>query len=364
MLRDSTTHFAQSVRVRFANVTCTRDDHAYASSFVVGLARYTLVVALLVVGAAPARAASANVSIHTGGLQLGSVSLRDVTVTVHTGEHEQGAKTCVSAAIGKARIRGCGWLQYRNGQLLVRRGRVTLVVPHQSSDGMSLATTTVTTTLAGNLSKLDLELTGSVTSDQLALNSPLAHATLHDLALPFSVRVRRTDGGLQITEASPLIVRVGKSTLAAADAKLVVAPVITLHPGWPQWRVDLGWSGVELGPALSAASHGRIAGTGTLSGELAFRGNGTDVQLVRGFAMVQRGGELRITDPVLRASLVSAFRDRLAIQQRLASTLSDFAYSTLAMTFGADPLIHISIRGRGKRVAQDLYLAVNLRKPS
>lgn len=183
MLRDSTTHFAQSVRVRFANVTCTRDDHAYASSFVVGLARYTLVVALLVVGAAPARAASANVSIHTGGLQLGSVSLRDVTVTVHTGE-------------------------------------------------------------------------------------------------------------------------------------------------------------------------------------LAFRGNGTDVQLVRGFAMVQRGGELRITDPVLRASLVSAFRDRLAIQQRLASTLSDFAYSTLAMTFGADPLIHISIRGRGKRVAQDLYLAVNLRKPS
>jgi hypothetical protein len=255
-------------------------------------------------------------------------------------------------------------LQYRNGQLFVRRGRVTLVIPRRTSDRMSLATTTVTTALSGNLSTLDLELAGSVKTEQLALHAPLAHATLHDLALPFSVRVRRTDGALQITEAAPLIVRVGKSSLAAADAKLAVSPVITLHPGWPHWRVDLAWSGVELGPALAAASRGRISGSGSLAGELAFRGDGTDVQLVRGFALAQRGGELRITDPALRASLVSSFRDRLAIQQRLAATLSDFAYSTLAMTFGPDPLIQISIRGRGKRVAQDLTLAVNFRKPS
>jgi len=339
-----------------------RDDRTYAFGFVVGLARCSIVLALFAVGVAPARASSANVSIHTGGLQLGSISLRDVTVTVHTTDH--GAKTCVSAAIGNAKIRGCGWLQDRNGQLMVRRGRVTLVIPRQASDGMSLAKTTVTTTLAGNLSTLDLELAGSVKTDHLALHAPLTHATLHDLALPFSVRVRRTDGALQITEASPLVVRVGKSSLAAADATLSVTPIITLHPGWPHWRVDIGWSGVELGPALAAASHGRISGTGSLSGELAFRGDGTDVRLVRGFALAQRGGELRITDPELRASLVSAFRDRLAIQQRLAATLSDFAYSTLAMTFGADPMIHISIRGRGKRVAQDLTLAVNFRKPS
>ncbi|HSD87588.1 MAG TPA: hypothetical protein VLB44_08730, partial [Kofleriaceae bacterium] len=191
----------------------------------VGLARCSIVLALLVVGVAPAHATSANVSIHTGGLQLGSIALRDVTVDVHTSA--SGTKTCVSAAIGDARIRGCGWLQYRDGQLLVRRGRVTLVIPRRSSDGMSLAKTTVTTKLSGNLSNLDLELSGSVTTAQLALHAPLAHATLHDLALPFSVRVRRTDGSLQITEASPLIVRVGKSSLAAADATLAVTPVIT-----------------------------------------------------------------------------------------------------------------------------------------
>lgn len=314
---------------------------------------------LLVAAIAPTRAAAANISVHTGGLQLGSVSLRDVTVSVHT--VEDGAETCVWAALGVARIRGCGLLQNRRGQLLVRHGRVTLVVPHQRSADISLATTTVTTSLDGNLSSLDLALTGSVTSDELALHTTLAGATLRAITLPFSVRLHRANGALQITETSPLVFRIGKSSLALADTELPISPVITLHPGWPHWRLDVAWSGVELDPALATATGGRVSGTGSLSGELAFQGDASDVRLARGFALVPRGGELRITDATLRARLVSSVHDRLGIQQRVAATLTDFAYSSLTMTFDARR-IQVSVRGRGRHVAQDVDLTVNLRK--
>jgi hypothetical protein len=325
----------------------------------VDLARCSIVLAWLVVAAAPARAASADITIHTGGLQLGSVSLRDVTVSLHTVEH--GARTCVSAALGSARIRGCGLLEERGGQLLVRHGRVTLAVPHQSAAGMSLAATTVTSTLDGNLSNLDLVLNGSARSDELALHATLAGATLQDITLPFSVRVWRENGALRITESSPLRVRVAKSSLAVADARIRIAPVITLHCGWPRWRLDLAWSDVELAPVLAAASGGRVSGTGSLAGELAFHGDGSDVRLARGFALVPRSGQLRITDAALRARLVASVEDRLGIQQRLATALTDFTYSSLAVTFGADR-IQISVSGRGKRVPQEIDLTVNLRK--
>jgi len=316
------------------------------------------VLASVLAGLHPASAAG-DLTIHTARFQLGSLALRDVSVTVR--ERGAGYVTCVTAMIGAAHVDACGALQLVNGQMMVQRGRARLVIPRQDWDGATLTTTTVAADVSGNLSRLELDLRGTAKTELADLHAGHARATLRQLELPFSVHASLANGGLEIVEAAPLIVRVGGASLAAFGSTLELAPTITLHAGWPHWRADVAWSGVELGSLLSAATGGRVAGTGVLDGELAFRGNGATVTLARGIA-IATGGELELTDMAWRDRLVASLRERdLAIHRRVAATLSDFAYSRLALVFGADPAVQISINGRGKHIAQDLDLVVNVR---
>jgi len=317
-----------------------------------------LVLVLLVAGSAPARAAG-DVTLHTARLQLGSLELRDVSVVVHDRGH--GYETCVSANIRAAHLDACGSLTTVNGQLLVERGHAELVIPGQDWDGATLAQTTVSADVSGNLSRLELRLRGTARTALVDLHAGPARAMLRELDLPFAVLATFDRVELKIGEEAPLIVRVGGATLSAVGASVDLAPTITLHAGWPRWQADVAWSGVELGPVLDAASGGRLAGTGALDGQLAFRGDGANVTLIGGHAAAS-DGELRLADATWRDRLAASARDKdLAIHRRVAATLADFAYSRLTLAFGADPTVQISINGRGKRVAQDLDLVVNVR---
>jgi hypothetical protein len=163
-----------------------------------------------------------------------------------------------------------------------------------------------------------------------------------------------------VTEDAPLIVHVGAAKVAALGTSIAVAPTITVHAGWPHWRAEIAWGGVDLGPVLRAATGGRIAGTGALSGVLAFRGDRGEVTLARGVASAGEG-ELQLSDAGWRARLAETARGGVAIHDRIAATLSDFTYSRFQMVFGADPIVRFAIAGRGKRIAQDLDLVVNVR---
>jgi len=317
----------------------------------------SLVVASVLAGLHPASASA--VTVRTAQFQLGAVALRDVSVAVR--DVGAGYETCVTAKISGASVSACGALRLVNGQLLVRRGHARLVIPGQDGDGATLATTTVVADLSGNLSRLELDLRGTATTARVELHSGHASATLRQLALPFAVHTSLANGELQIAEAAPLIVRVGGAMVAAFGATVELAPTITLHAGWPHWRAEIAWTGVALGAVLSTATGGRVVGTGALDGELAFRGNGTNATLVRGVANAA-GGDLKLTDGAWIGRLAASARGQdLSIHRRIAATLADFAYSRLALVFGTDPAVQISLDGRGKRIAQDLDLVVNVR---
>jgi hypothetical protein len=317
-----------------------------------------LLVPALVVGARPAAAVTADVEVHTPLLTLGALELRDVTVRVR--ERGKGHETCIHASIPPARITACGTLDTVRGQVMLRDGRATLVFPARDGETAKIARTTITARISGNLSTLDLSLTGTVKTARADLRSQLVSATLRGVTLPFAVRVKRVRGELTITEDAPLVVKLGGATLSAAEATIPIAPTIVLHAGWPRWRADITWAGLELAPALAAASGGRVAGTGRLAGELLFRGERADVTLVGGRALAT-GGQLRLADTALRERLAAAVNGKVAIQQRIGAALADFRYRRLSITIGDDPAARIELTGQGNRIPQVLDLTVNVR---
>jgi hypothetical protein len=121
--------------------------------------------------------------------------------------------------------------------------------------------------------------------------------------------------------------------------------------------------GLELHRVLAAFAHGHADGDGILDGELALRIDGAGTTFERGALHSRAMGGLRLNDAAWRAR-ASASAAGFALHQRIAATLCDFEYSRLAAVLrpvGADPELQITTRGRGKRVAQDLDLVINLR---
>jgi hypothetical protein len=244
---------------------------------------------------------------------------------------------------------------------MLRGGRATIVVPPSTTDGTKLSKQTFTAKLSGNLSKLDLEVTGIVKTASATLKSHVVTADLTAITLPFSVRVTKTKAGaLSITPDKPLVVRVGSTKLSAAGASVPVSPLITLHPGWPAWSVEVRWIGLDLAKVLPAATKNRVSGAGMLAGELVFTGNRGTAELSHGSARAQNG-TLRLSDPALRESLVAAVQGKVAIQQRIAAALADFSYDRLDIQLVGEPDAKISLKGTGNRVNQDIALTVNVR---
>lgn len=313
------------------------------------------VLAFVLAGGASAHALTTTVEVHTPRLALGALDLRDVSVFYR--DRGKGHETCVRARLAKARVTACGVIATERGQVMLRGGHATLVLPPQGGVG----TTTIDALVSGNLSTLDLAVHGTIKAPRAKLATRAVTATLTDLSLPFAVHVAKAGGDLAITEDAPLSVHVGTAVLTAAGSTIAVAPTVMLHAGWPRWSAEIRWTGVDLAPAIHAATGGRVEGTGTLSGRLALAGNRTDVTLADGQA-VARGGTLRLADAKVRAALLAAVpTDKPAVKERISAALADLTFSRLAITLGSDPAVQLAIAGRGNRVAQDLDLTVNLR---
>ena len=312
---------------------------------------YLLVLAL----AGHAHALTTSVELHTPRLQLGSLELRDVYVSYR--DRGAGHETCVRARLAKARVQACGVIETRGGDVMLKGGTATLVVPAQGG----LAQTTITAKVSGNLSHLDLAVAGSATTARAVLATRAVTATLDKLALPFAVHVTNRGGEHAIVEDSPLVVHVGRTTLSGGGGTVAVAPTILLHAGWPSWSAEIRWVGLDLAPVIRAATRGRAEGTGMLSGRLALHGEKTEVTLAEGQA-VARSGTLRLADRALATTLVAAVPpDKVAAKERIAAALADFHYSRLALNLGGDPDVQLVIAGRGNRIPQELDLTVNMR---
>lgn len=312
-----------------------------------------LVVALAVSGRA--HALTTRVEVHTPALALGSLQLRDVSVSYR--DRGKGHETCVRARLAKARVRACGVIAMQRGQVMLKNGHATLVLPPQGGVG----TTTIEADVSGNLTSLDLSVRGTVKAPRATLQTRAVTATLTELALPFAVHVARAGGDLEITEDAPLDLHVRSATLAAAGTTIAVAPTVLLHAGWPRWSAEIRFRALDLAPAIRAATGGRVEATGSLSGRLALHGDGTEVTLAEGQAVARRG-TLRLADRALAARLVAAVpAGKVAAKERVSAALADFSYSRLAVNVGGDPAVQLVIAGRGNRIPQQLDLTVNMR---
>jgi hypothetical protein len=149
----------------------------------------------------------------------------------------------------------------------------------------------------------------------------------------------------------------------ALGGELVVEPAAAA----PDRPLDLVIHGhaLELHRVLAAVAHGRADGSGPLDGELVLRIAGTGVSLQRAALRGRPRGTLQLSDPAWRARVsVSASAPGFVVHQRIAAALSDFEYLQLAAALrpaGSDPDLQITVQGRGRRIAQDLDLTINLR---
>jgi hypothetical protein len=289
-------------------------------------------------------------------MAFGALVLRDVAV--HVRDRGDRYETCVSAKLGAIRIDACGVLEYAGRALYVRGGHVELAVPAQTWRGAALGPATISADVSGNLSTLDLRLRGTATLASADLHAPLATAELAGLTLPFSVHAR----GGAIAEDAPLVVQIARAAIVTGGKRVPIAPAITLHAGWPRWSANVAWTGLDLAVALPAATRGRVTGTGVVDGELVFRGDRTSVALSAGAAIARAGGELRLSDVAITTALATHVADHpRALHHRIAGALADFHFASLALAFGADPDVRISLAGRGNRVPQELDLTINVR---
>ncbi|HEX3764017.1 MAG TPA: YdbH domain-containing protein, partial [Kofleriaceae bacterium] len=120
---------------------------------------------------------------------------------------------------------------------------------------------------------------------------------------------------------------------------------------------------LELHRVLGSVARGHADGRGALDGELALRIAGGGAALQRAVLRARPRGTLQLSDPAWRAQ-VSASAAGFALHQRIAATLADFEYLRLVAVLhpaGSDPDLQITVQGRGKQIAQDLELTINLR---
>jgi hypothetical protein len=165
------------------------------------------------------------------------------------------------------------------------------------------------------------------------------------------LRVHRSQAGWSLDE--------GRAH--ALGGELVAEPA-TAAPDRP-FDLVIHAHNLELHRVLGAVARGHADGSGALDGELALRIVGAGVALQRAVLRARPRGTLQLSDPAWRAQ-VSASAAGFALHQRIAATLADFEYLELAAALhpvGSDPDLQITVRGRGKRIAQDLDLTINLR---
>lgn len=148
---------------------------------------------------------------------------------------------------------------------------------------------------------------------------------------------------------------------SALGGELVTEPVAA--PADRPLELAIHARGLALHRVLAAFARGRADGSGVLDGELAIELAVDGPWLRRAALRARPRGTLQLSDPAWRAQ-ASASAVRFALHQRVAATLADFEYLQLAAVLapaGSDPELRITAQGRGRRIAQDLDLVINVR---
>lgn len=147
----------------------------------------------------------------------------------------------------------------------------------------------------------------------------------------------------------------------ALDGELVLEPAAAA-PDRP-FDLVIHAHDLALHRVLGSVARGHADGSGALDGEIVLRLAATGASLQRAVLHARPRGTLQLSDPAWRTQ-VSASATGFALHQRIAATLADFEYLRLAAVLhpaGSDPDLQITVQGRGKRIAQDLDLTINLR---
>ncbi|MEO8702133.1 MAG: YdbH domain-containing protein, partial [Kofleriaceae bacterium] len=166
------------------------------------------------------------------------------------------------------------------------------------------------------------------------------------------IALRTVSGGVQL----------GRVSVQAYGGQLALA-----QPGWITvgQPLDLAVHGLQLHDTLRALGLRRIDGRGLLDGHLELHATATGWELGRASLHSRGVGSLRAIDIAwLQAAAKLATTERFGLHHRIAGALADFDYAHLAIELGprgARPELRVALRGRGKRVWQDLDLVFNVR---
>ena len=319
--------------------------------------------------------------------------------------------------------RGTGHLAWGDGRgVRLTGGHVHVDAPAAATRATSIGALAIDADVAGPIAPFALAVTGHAHADRLTTHAGATPAILHAVDLPFAVRVASPRGALAVSSATPLAITADRGALALggrtfgfdhprvvlrdAGAIPLASPVssqlsiawrgldgaASLPIGAGELRVALAPHGprvlgghasllgglltfspaprgvvirarsLSLMPLLALVTRGRVTGTGRLDGEVAIGLDGGRASL-RSFALSARGsGTLQVTDRDWKLRAVVDVPS-LAIHRRIVAALADFSYAQLTLALrppGSDPELSVTLHGRGRRVDQEIALALNL----
>ncbi len=251
-----------------------------------------------------------------------SFALEDGKLDVTVSEREIGGGTVVRGGIAHADVTG------------------DLATRTFTARGELKAASVVNGRIRLNGARLPFDLAGALrdglslrSEQQVVLSATSGVATAFGKALRLETPVVIARGATTL----------GTTELAAGGDGQMLELVTKLH-------------GVPLDRVLRATTKDRVRATGLLDGELVFTLDAGELALVGGSLAARAPGHLRT------ASLAGkGDASGIAVQRRIADTLADFRYSQLTLSVGGDADLRLSVRGRGRRVAQAIDVDVNVR---
>lgn len=308
-----------------------------------------------------ASVAGAMRGARSGGLPFHRVRVVDATVTGPDGASAVSATATATAAGLELSIEARdpsphGWRATGTGTItwdaaghaVLTGGHVDVSVPARALGRTTVSGATLSADVDGDLSAPAVSVRGTVAVKSAAVGGMLA---VDDVHVPFTLRA--TTAGVTVA--------VARASASALGGELASEP-FAITRGAPT-DITVRASGLDLGRTLAALGHGRVHGTGALDGELVVRVAAGDWSIASAGLRTRDRGTIGVADAALRdrlAKLDSPF----AVHQRIAGALADFAYDTLTAELGArtaNPELRVTLRGHGRRNAQQLDLVLGVR---
>jgi hypothetical protein len=263
---------------------------------------------------------------------------------------------------------GRGQLTYANESVAFTGGLVEASLAERTIGGFAIEHATVHAEVDGDFGARSFALRGELVAEKLSNKA----VTIRGARLPFDVvgvvdqAVKmHSDRELVLSAASAIVTSAGVAVrierpVVAAHGATSIGDVVELAAGTPDrsFAIVAKLRGISVDRVLAAATGNRVRGTGILDGELVFDLDDRKLALVGGELAARGPGRLLATNP---GSLAKVDASSFAVHRRIAAALADFDYTRLALSIDDDPDLRLSLEGRGRRVAQELDVDVNVR---